>query len=359
MQNELNFITMYSSNTPRSKTVLPFSDAKYGNLALWGGIVFSFLFTGLIWLTGDRLVMFAKPEDQGPFWYYWILQSPTWFTRTLAWGSYAAHQLAIWGLIYYAQTQVKTYTKGLHRVNMLALAVNAGFIGWHWLHTHLFYDKLAQDTSIFSSQGSVILMLVWIILMENNRRGIFFGKRLPFGKSIIEFAKKYHGYVFSWATIYTFWYHPGENTQGHLIGFLYMFLLMLQGSLFLTRIHVNRWWMVTQEVTVLIHGALVAAQQVQGTLTEVTWPMFAFGFGLIFVVTQLHGLGLKNWQKWLVYAVFAALIAIIYGQRGWGKIDEIIRVPAIEYICAIVLGLLIGLGIWIRRGILAVKTRFA
>ena len=52
--------------------------------------------------------------------------------------------------------------------------------------------------------------------------------------------RKYHGYVFAWATVYTFWYHPMENTAGHLIGFFYMFLLLLQGSLFLTRIHINK-----------------------------------------------------------------------------------------------------------------------
>ncbi len=34
-------------------------------LALWGGLIFSLAFTALIWLTGDRLVAFVKPPDQG------------------------------------------------------------------------------------------------------------------------------------------------------------------------------------------------------------------------------------------------------------------------------------------------------
>ena len=45
-----------------------------------------------------------------------------------------------------------------------------------------------------------------------------------------------------------------EATSGHLIGFLYMFLLMLQGSLLFTRAHVNRWWTLVLEVAVLAHG---------------------------------------------------------------------------------------------------------
>ena len=44
---------------------------------------------------------------------------------------------------------------------------------------------------------------------------------------LLEVARKYHGYYFAWAIIYTFWYHPMEITGGHLLGFFYMFLLLL------------------------------------------------------------------------------------------------------------------------------------
>ena len=69
-------------------------------------------------------------------------------------------------------------------------------------------------------------------------------------------------------SIYTFWYHPMVNPSAHLIGFLYMFLLLLQGSLFFTRIHINRWWTLLMEFTVLIHGTLVAVMQGNGI-----WPV--------------------------------------------------------------------------------------
>jgi hypothetical protein len=49
--------------------------------------------------------------------------------------------------------------------------------------------------------------------MENRRRGMFFGKKLPINQQIIPFARKYHGYFFAWATIYN---HPMEPTSGHL-----------------------------------------------------------------------------------------------------------------------------------------------
>lgn len=307
---------------------------------LWAGIAFSFVFTGIIWLAGGWLNGITRLPDQGPSWYYWKLAEPTFWTRASAWGLYLAHQITSWGLIYYAQTRVKRYTNGLHPVNMVALGVNALFIVLHFVQTHTLYDGLAQDVSIWSSQVSVIIMLVWVLLMENRRRGLAFGKRAPISKEIIEAARKYHGYIFSWAIIYTFWYHPMEASSGHLIGFLYMFLLLLQGSLFLTRIHVNRWWTLTLELMVLVHGTLVALMQAGVTGF---WPMFFFGFLGIFIITQMHGLGLSLRTRWLLAGLYVAGVVGMYSWRGWNKIDEIIRIPVIDYLSVFVLAGIIWL----------------
>jgi hypothetical protein len=316
--------------------------------ALWGGVLVSLLFTGLIWWAGGRLDRIKLLPDQGASWYYWKLPEPTFWSRLTAWGFYALHQLASWGLIYYAQTRVKRYTKGLHRVNVAALGTNAFFILLHFVQTHLWYDGLAQDVSIWTSQGSVILMLVAILLMENKRRGLFWGKKAPIPKDTMNFVRKYHGYVFSWAVVYTFWYHPMVATSGHLIGFLYMFLLMMQGSLFLTRLHVNRWWMAVQEVSVVIHGTLVAVMQGNGL-----WPMFFFGFAGVFVLTQMHGLRLKAWIRWTILALYVGGALLTYGQLGWARLNEIVRIPLIEYLAVAVLALVITAGLrlaeWIQR----------
>lgn len=316
-------------------------EPKYAQIALWGGVIFSFAFTGLIWLWGDRLAAFPKLPDQGPAWYYWKLAEPTFITRLSAWGLYAIHQVIIWGLIYYAQTRVKKYTGGLHPVNVIALGVNALFVVLHFAQTHIFYDGLAQDVSIFSSQGSVILMLVWILLMENKRRGMFFGKKAPLGKSAVDWARRYHGYVFAWAIVYTFWYHPTEHTMGHLVGFAYTFLLLLQGSLFFTRVHVNKWWMLVQELSVAAHGTLVAVQQGRGM-----WPMFLFGFLAIFVVTQMWGLGLSRPWKVGIIAAFVLGAGVAYWGQPLTSVLRIAAVPAIEYLAVGALILVIGAILW-------------
>jgi hypothetical protein len=320
----------------------PLESPSTARIALWGGILFSVAFTALIWWAGQRLATVPHLPDQGAAWYYWKLSVPTFWTRFTVWAFYFLHQVILWGLIYYAQTRVKKYTKGLHPVNLWALGVNAFFILLHFVQTHIWYDGLAQDVSIFSSQGSVILMLVAILLMENQRRGLFLGKKVSFAKQIGSFARKYHGYLFAWATVYTFWYHPMENTPGHLVGFFYMFLLFLQGSLFLTRIHINKWWTLTQEAAVGVHGTLVAIFQGQGL-----WPMFAFGFAGIFILTQMHGLGWSRLVRWLVGGIYVAAALFIYSGRGWVQLNEIVRIPVIEYLLVFVLAGLIALGLWI------------
>jgi hypothetical protein len=317
---------------------------RSARLALWGGIAFSLAFTGLIWWAGGRLASVPHLPQQGPWWYYWKLANPTFWSHFTAWMFYALHQIALWSLIFYAQTRVKKYSSGLHPVNVAALGVNAFFILLHFVQTQIWYDGLAQDVSVFTSQGSVILMLVAILLMENQRRGLFFGHKVSFLKRMGAFARQYHGYLFAWATVYTFWYHPMENTIGHLAGFLYMFLLLLQGSLFLTRLHVNKWWTLTQEILVGIHGTLVALMQRNNT-----WAMFAFGFAAIFVITQMFGLNFSRLRRGIILGVFLVATLAVYSQRGWVKLNEVLRIPLIEYLAVFVMAGLIALGLWISR----------
>lgn len=328
---------------PTASTAQP-SAARGDIRALAGGILFSLVFTGLIAWAGQILDRSTFLADQGASWYFWKLPNPTFWTHATAWLFYLAHQVTVWWLIAYAQSRKTKYTTGLHRFNVWALAANAFFILLHFAQTHLWYDGLAQDVSIWSSQVSVVILLVWVLLMENNRRGLFFGKKMPISQQIIAFARKYHGYYFAWAAIYTFWYHPMENTPGHLVGFFYMFLLMLQGSLFFTRVHVNRYWTFVQEFMVMVHGTMVALVQGNGL-----WPMFFFGFGGMLVITQMHGLKLPNWAKWAILAAYLGGVVLVYSTRGFNKIDEIIRIPLIEYLSVAVLALLFGGGLRLAR----------
>jgi hypothetical protein len=176
--------------------------------------------------------------------------------------------------------------------------------------------------------------------MENRRRGLFWGRKIPIPEETTGFIRKYHGYVFSWAVVYTFWYHPMESTSGHLIGFFYMFLLMLQGSLFFTRIHTNRWWRLVQEAMVLLHSTLVALMQGNGM-----WPMFFFGFAGLFILTQMHGVPLPKWLKWVFLSVYSIGALVTYSFRDITMLHQVTWIPIIEYAAVLVLAALITLGI--------------
>ncbi len=328
----------------KQRNAVPGPPKGSASAALWGGVLFSVFYTLAIYLLGARLDAIPKLPDQGASWYYWKLPEPTFWSRASAWGFYLAHQFALWGVIYWAQTRARRYTAGLHPVNLAALGLNAFFILLHLLQTHLWYDGLAQDVSIWSSQGSVVVLLVWVLLMENSRRGMFFGAKLPVSQTVMRFARKYHGYFFAWAVVYTFWYHPAEATVGHLWGFFYTLLLLLQSSLMFTRVHVNRYWTFFLEFTVLVHGTLVAVMQGNGI-----WPMFLFGFGGIFVVTQMHGLRLSRLARSGLVGLYVAAVLYVYNSRGWDKLNEVVRIPLIDYLAVVILALIFGGGLWLAR----------
>lgn len=210
------------------------------NARAWvGGFVFAFCFTLLIWLLSPRLqpLLVTLLPDQGPAWYYWKLPARGFWAMFSVWTFYLGHQFAMWTAIYWAQRNrdkfVTSLPSGLTRYNVAALGINAFFVFLHLLQTHLWFDGLAQDVPIWTSQGSVIVMLSVILVMENQRRGLFVGRKAgrPFTARVSGFFMRVHSYVFAWALVYTFWFHPMAADPQLLSGFFHMFLLFTQMSL--------------------------------------------------------------------------------------------------------------------------------
>lgn len=334
-------------NEPKAKN----SPSGLSHRAMCCAVVFSFVFAGVIHLARPVLPHIDFATDTGASHYYWKLPDPDLLSRLSAWISYFAHQFLIWFLIWKAKRDKLAYTAGLHRVNVIAFVGNAVFVTWHLFQTMFWYDGLAQDVSIWSSQWSVIIMLVLILHMENQRRGVFFGKKVQFLTETGGFVRRYHGYVFSWAIVYTFWFHPMENTFGHLLGFFYIFMLMVQGSLFFTRAHVNRYWTFALEILVLFHATLVAINQENGM-----WPMFFFGFAGLFIITQMHGLGLKLWQRWSFLLAYIAGALWIYGSN-LALVHQVTWIPLTEYAAMFVLSGLIWVGMRLASGLARLREQ--
>lgn len=294
-------------------------------------LIFSLLLCAAIVAMGGVLSQFEiipLPED--PLVYEWQLAEQTAWGQLTAWLGFALHQLLIWGTIYYAQSRYskRDYGDNLRPVNVWALSINLIFIILHYLQTMFFYDAIAQDLPSWTAQFAVALMLIVILGMENQRRGLFFGKKIGFRKAFTDGLRKYHGYFFSFAVIYTFWFHPMVPTWGHLIGFIHVILVMTQGSLMFLRVHLNKRWMFLLEILVLPHAFQVALNQ-----SSDIWPMFFFGFAAIFLVIQMHGLGLKPWARQLFYGSFLLLMLYVYlVMREPYQVNEVLRIPLIEYL---------------------------
>lgn len=299
----------------------------------WFGIILSLVFVAIIGLIGGRLNTVELLPDQGVSWYYWKLPERNFWSMVTVWSFYVTHQVLVWLFIWLAQYK-NSNKRSFYRTCLYV--VNIAFILLHIIQTHIWYDGLAQDVPVMSSQGSVIIMLVLILIMENNHRGLLFGKKITGFDFAKQFIRKYHGYFISWALVYTFWYHPTVSTNGHLVGFFYMFLLFIQMSMIYTQVHMNKKWIVVIELTVLFHGTLVAIEQGANM-----WPMFMFGFGFIFIATQVYGLKLKKQTIGIIQIIYIGLVLLIYndliGVKSFTDIHQVLWIPIIEYILVYVL----------------------
>lgn len=300
------------------------------------GVSFAFVvLTYFLSLTLGRFQMTLQP-DTGANWYYWKLPNITLWATITMWTFYVSHQLLVWWLIYRLKGQKPAPKGRISKTNFWLLVVNTIFIALHILQTTLFYDALAQFVPVMSSQGSVIIMLVMILIMLNRRRGLFFGKKIKLPDSGTTFISKTHGYYIAWAVIYTFWFHPMEGTLGHLIGFFYLFMLMTQISLAKTGWHTNIKWVTFLEVFVALHGAIVAINASNGM-----WPMFFFGFMMMFIVTQVYGVIKNRIALAGIIASYASLVLLTYSgslrnvfsgtKVGWASIHQITWIPIILY----------------------------
>ena len=294
-------------------------------LAWAGGVLFAAVFTLLIWLLapGLRRFTYTLLPDQGASWYYWKLPARSSTAMLFTWAMYLGHQLSIWAAIYLARVRPgfrSSGVGGLPGYSLVALSVNVVFAFLHLLQTHVWFDGLAQDVPIWTSQNSVIIMLAVILVIENPRRGLFLGRRAgkPFTARVSGFFRRNHPYILAWALVYTFWFHPMASDPQLLSGFLYMFLLLTQLSLAYTPVHLDARWIVVLESYVAVHALVVAVYNTLQHGSVDMWPMFFSGFAFMFVFTQMYALGLSRVLRWLVTVSYLGLLAWIYGPRPLG-----------------------------------------
>lgn len=304
------------------------------------GVVFAFGFAFLIWALGPYLKHFTDTlilrNDLS--WYYWKLPIRDSWGMLIVWAMYLAHQFSIWLTIYYAQKNRggfrSTFIQGIPKYTLYVLVINVVFVILHLIQTHVWFDGLAQDTPILSSQGSVIVMLAIVLILENPRRGFFIGRKAgkPFTAQIVGFFRRTHMYIFAWALVYTFWFHPMATDPQLISGFFYMFLLFTQVTLAWTWIHLDKRWIILLESYVAIHAVIVAIWNTEFFGGAVMWPMFFTGFAFMFVFTYMYAFKVSAKAYWFVTAIYAGFLVWLYlpVPSGFGR--SVVNLTRLEFV---------------------------
>lgn len=294
------------------------------NKILIGSVLGAIILTSIIALIDPLVSDVNLMPDTGPKYYYWQLANRNPLNMLIVWILFGIHLL---GNIHLIRNRQQIKSQQFTSANLQLILFNLLFVGLHIVQSIIGYDGLAQDVSVFSSQYSVILVLVLIILIQSPQRGLIFGHKLHIDHQVMSGLYRIHGILFTVAIVYTFWFHPTINTIGHLLGFFYIFLLFIQISMFRTKIHTNRKWIVGLEVLVAIHGASVAYFVQNSKL----WAMFLFGFGFIFVATQIYALTSNKAIIHLVQSGFVIVVGWYYLGHQLSSMHQVLWIPIIIY----------------------------
>jgi hypothetical protein len=71
----------------------------------------------------------------------------------------------------------------------------------------------------------------------------------------------------------------------------------------------------------------------------------------VFVITQMHGLDFSSRARWAIGLTYMAGVLLIYNRRGWGRLEEVVRIPFIDYLAVLALAGLIALALRVGRGL--------
>jgi len=113
-----------------------------------------------------------------------------------------------------------------------------------------------------------------------------------------------------------------------------------------TKVHNNVYWKVALEVLVMFHGTFVAI-----STNNAPWAMFLFGFAAIFFITQIYGINLSKKQILISQLSFLVITIIVYllPGRSFSDINEVVRIPFIEYLLVFVFVYVIYLPIYLNK----------
>jgi hypothetical protein len=177
-------------------------------------------------------------------------------------------------------------------------------------------------------------MLAIVLILENPRRGFFRGRKAgkPLTVQVVGFFRRTHMFIFAWALVYTFWFHPMATDPQLISGFFYMFLLFTQITLAWTPIHQDKRWIILLESYVAIHAVVVAIWNTEFFGGAVMWPMFFTGFAFMFVFTYMYAFRVSRKVYWSVTTIYMAFLAWLYLPEPLGFGRSVLNLTRLEFL---------------------------
>ncbi|KAI9279076.1 hypothetical protein BY458DRAFT_503064 [Sporodiniella umbellata] len=271
-----------------------------------------------------------------PFAYPWRLLHPNELGQHMAWSAYIVHQLGQWFILakvqFGTQNNANRWSDDYQWWNWQMVYLNGSMLIFKLVHGHIYYDGLAANVPEGIAQGSVVNILVLAIIIAITKRGVIFGMGKGTSTNVVQFVKKYHGYIMSFGTVLNFHYHPVEGTMGHFFGFVYQCLLIWQSTNFLHKTHRSKSWILLLETWVFIHGTLTAIIQ-----PGIGWQIFSYGFMSIFLMNQIFQLPISQSRLFMtmIYSIF--LFSMLLGFEKDKAYYRATFIPISEYICVYVI----------------------
>jgi len=79
-------------------------------------------------------------------------------------------------------------------------------------------------------------------------------------------------------------------------------------------------------------------------LAHQEWPRFFAGFLGMFVITQMHGIGLSKATRWILGGLYVGAVALIYAQtKGVIYSYEAAMIPLVEFLLVVIVSLIFWL----------------
>jgi len=214
---------------------------------------------------------------------------------------FTLHQIASWWILYQFAITRKQMSNRLHIFNKAGIFITVGFGMSYLILVRIIGLNLQESSTRVSAYISIILMLFFIFVQENNTNNFI---NLNLHKKTNQSKKSLNqniGFGTTWILINIIWFSIGLQLPLTAFVFMFILLMLIQNSLAYTTYGQSKYWNTTYEVLFLIYFIVVALE-----LNMMISLVSGYFWGLVFMMRLWKGLGYNRLSQLVGIVIFAA-----------------------------------------------------